>query len=271
MSDGYIKNGEYVRTSGLAKGGGGAEMQEITEAEYEALPATKLTDNVPRVIKDIGTNGIKIENYLDDVVANAKLDTVAGTYAVKELAEDVSEISETTIIDTLPTEYMLGQRHVYTSTDITIDGGMIPNFTLGTILSIGGHGTFEGTNVLTGQQYKAYKNDGVWHFCETIEKYENVNIIKNTTNFTGEIKCVQCGKIVNVTLELTPATSVSIAHNLQIATELPIPATNGLYVGLPTANGSYSAYISGTGNFALYYPAYTTKARIDCCFSYICK
>ena len=39
----------------MGGGGGGAEIVEMTQAEYDALPDTKLTDNVLRAIKDVNS------------------------------------------------------------------------------------------------------------------------------------------------------------------------------------------------------------------------
>jgi len=69
---------------------------ELTQAEYDALPDTKLTDGVNYLITDGengGGGGINASNILDtkaEIEANTEENKIAGALAVKEVIEEVN-------------------------------------------------------------------------------------------------------------------------------------------------------------------------------------
>lgn len=85
--------------------------------------------------------------------------------------------------------------------------------------------------------------------------------------FTGSISATKFGRFVTVTMELTPSSDVE--NGDLVASGLPATAS-GVYASLATANGNYSARIDTDGTLKIYYPSYTTAARIDCTLSYVC-
>lgn len=107
----------------------------------------------------------------------------------------------------------------------------------------------------------ALKND-----IANIGKPETVS---GVSAVSGEAYCVKIGRLVLVTLEMQPP---SVANNVVLVNNLPVPSRS-FYVSLPTTNGnSYSAMIKNVSNkgvLSLYYPEYTTLSRIDTTLAYI--
>jgi len=102
LGDGTVK-GAIVAAASL-----GGSATPMTQAAYNALPATKLTDNVPRYIYDaadvIPASGIDFTPILIDtregIAANTKPNQIAGALAVKSLNDSLSASVQTKYDDT---------------------------------------------------------------------------------------------------------------------------------------------------------------------------
>ena len=86
-------------------------------------------------------------------------------------------------------------------------------------------------------------------------------------NWSGECKAMKNGKLISVSLEITPQ---KIIQYDVIVRGLPVPFRE-LYMSLQVSNGSYSCVLNYDGTLKVYYPNYTDLDRVDCVFTYICE